>query len=257
MTDAVFFHVLFDVLDNPNTGAVVDPVHKIIAMNGIPQAVVPGSCFPSSDFKMYLKSQAIAYTYLPRDAQHLGGFHERVHGTILQQVRGRLARAELQAEPITFLTIYSEAVASVNRLPLTDSGGLTPFELYHGRRPRYLAGSCTGEDARLGQQLIDEWFPGLRRNEQDVLESDEQESGWQGPYIVTWKNQDGTLYRLKGEDGTSLPYVEGRSNLRKYYERDEQDDLPPYDSYDENGVFPPDDVEVEHDVPIEDADVTN
>ncbi|EER17297.1 hypothetical protein Pmar_PMAR022233 [Perkinsus marinus ATCC 50983] len=253
MTDAVFFHVLFDVLDNPNTGAVVDSVHKIIAMNGIPQAVVmdPGSCFPSSDFKMYLKSQAIAYTYLPRDAQHLGGFHERVHGTILQQVRGRLARAELQAEPITFLTIYSEAVASVNRLPLTDFGGLTPFELYHRRRPRYLAGSCTGEDARLGQQLIDEWFPGLRRDEQDVLESGlqmlceeiyerrcqsmtdyfnlwkerndrvrqrmqraaqqrgpdptidvddkvlrfrtrshEQESGWQGPYIVTWKNQD-------------------------------------------------------------------
>ncbi|EER03252.1 hypothetical protein Pmar_PMAR002443, partial [Perkinsus marinus ATCC 50983] len=26
-----------------------------------------------------------------------------------------------------------------------------------------------------------------------------------------------------------------------------QDDLPPYDSYDKNGVIPPDDVEVEHD----------
>ncbi|EER08697.1 gag/pol/env polyprotein, putative [Perkinsus marinus ATCC 50983] len=176
MTDPVSFHVLFDVLDNPSTGAVIDSVHKIIAMNGIPQAVVmdPGSCFTSSDFKMYLKSQAIAYTYLPRDAQHLGGFHERVHGTILQQVRSRLARAELQDEPITFVTIYSEAVASVNRLPLNDFGGLTPFELYHGRRPRYLAGSCTGEDARLGQQLIDEWLPGLRRDEQDVLESDLQ-----------------------------------------------------------------------------------
>ncbi|EER08696.1 hypothetical protein Pmar_PMAR017754 [Perkinsus marinus ATCC 50983] len=49
MTDPVSFHVLFDVLDNPSTGAVIDSVHKIIAMNGIPQAVVmdPGSCFTS------------------------------------------------------------------------------------------------------------------------------------------------------------------------------------------------------------------
>ncbi|KAF4648452.1 hypothetical protein FOZ61_002682, partial [Perkinsus olseni] len=176
MMDPVSFHVLFDVLDNPSTQAVVDSVHKLVSMNGIPQAVVmdPGSCFTSSDFKVYLRSQAIAYVYLPREAGHLGGFHERIHGTILRQVRSRLAAAELEDQPIRFLTIYSEAIASINRLPLNDFGGLSPFEIYHGRRPRYLTGHCTGEDIRIGQEQLEEWLPGLRSEEQEVLDADLQ-----------------------------------------------------------------------------------
>ncbi|KAF4752168.1 hypothetical protein FOZ63_013369 [Perkinsus olseni] len=193
-------------------------------MNGIPQAVVmdPGSCFTSSDFKVYLKSQAIAYVYLPREAGHLGGFHERIHGTILRQVRSRLAAAELEDQPVKFLTIYSTSLVIVlEKIFVLDKNNLKNGYLASEVKNKKFSTLTFRPYARRFTKMQE--IAKIARRCKSMTE-----------YFDLWKERNDRVRQRMYRAAQQRAPDPTRTS----------EDQGAYDSYDANGILPPDDNEM-------------
>ncbi|EER11570.1 gag/pol/env polyprotein, putative [Perkinsus marinus ATCC 50983] len=161
--DPVSFSVDYDVLNYPTTSLIINALERNFAVRGIPMVLVSdvGSTFTSASFLYFLRSWNVRSCWLPRDARGYGGFHERYHGQLLEQIRARLLDASHLPDPIPLRTIVAESVSALNRLPLYDLGGISAHELHYCRRPRYPIGIDDSDENSVTLDKLKDWLPSL------------------------------------------------------------------------------------------------
>ncbi|KAF4685602.1 hypothetical protein FOZ62_013988, partial [Perkinsus olseni] len=161
--DPVSFSVDYDILPYPTTSLVISAMERSFAVRGIPLVLVSdvGSVFTSAPFLYFLKTWNVRACWLPRDARGYGGFHERLHGQLLEQIRARLIDSARSPDPTPLSTVVAESVSALNRLPLYDFGGLSAHELHFCRRPRYPVGHDDSDEHNVSLEKLKEWLPSL------------------------------------------------------------------------------------------------
>ncbi|KAF4647159.1 hypothetical protein FOL46_004613, partial [Perkinsus olseni] len=120
LLDPVSFNLDYRVVDAPNIDNTLDALSHNFATMGTPSVLVsdPGVAFTSEKYLSFCRKWSVANCWLPREARSYGGFHERFHGLLLQQIRCRLREEEGNPDPTPLATIVADSVGALNKIPL-------------------------------------------------------------------------------------------------------------------------------------------